>query len=88
MAEVPVIASQVGGIPEVIPAADQNPENYCGILIAPRDKKAFALALKMSLARDGEIDTKGRIANFKKHIAEHFSMDNMVRKTVECYEGK
>jgi glycosyltransferase involved in cell wall biosynthesis len=91
MAEVPVVASQVGGIPEVVSIGNERAEDgldhSCGILIAPRDKKAFALALKMCLANDGEIDTKGRVANFKKHIADNFSIGEMVKKVVEVYEG-
>jgi glycosyltransferase involved in cell wall biosynthesis len=79
MAEVPVVASNVGGIPESV-----NPE--CGILIAPRDKKAFALALKMTL--NAEYDVRLQTDNFKKRIEEHFSLEGMVEKTIGVYENK
>ncbi len=79
MAEVPVIASNVGGIPETV-----IPE--CGILIAPRDKKAFALALKMTLNQ--EYDVRLQTDNFKKRISENFSLEGMVDKTVGVYGGK
>ncbi|MEI6490162.1 MAG: glycosyltransferase [bacterium] len=79
MAEVPVIASNVGGIPETV-----IPE--CGILIAPRDKKAFALALKMTLNQ--EYDVRLQADNFKKRIEENFSLEGMVERTVGVYENK
>lgn len=79
MAEVPVIASNVGGIPETV-----IPE--CGILIAPRDKKAFALALKMTLNQ--EYDVRLQTDNFKKRINNHFSLEGMVEKTVGVYTNK
>ncbi|MEI8061715.1 MAG: glycosyltransferase [bacterium] len=83
MAEVPVIASNVGGIPETVLTTEHNP---CGILIAPRDKKAFALALRMTL--NSEFDVRLQTDNFKKRIAENFSLDRMVKKTVAVYENK
>ncbi len=79
MAGVPVIASNVGGIPETV-----TPE--CGILIAPRDKKAYALALKMTLNQ--EYDVRLQTDNFKKRIDENFSLEGMVEKTVSIYENK
>jgi len=79
MAEVPVIASNVGGIPETV-----IPE--CGILIAPRDKKAFALALKMTLNQ--EYDVRLQADNFKKRIEENFSLEGMVERTVGVYGGR
>jgi glycosyltransferase involved in cell wall biosynthesis len=79
MAEVPVIASNVGGIPETV-----IPE--CGILIAPRDKKAFALALKMTLNQ--EYDVRLQADNFKKRIEENFSLERMVERTVGVYGGR
>lgn len=79
MAEVPVIASNVGGIPETV-----IPE--CGILIAPRDKKVFALALKMVLSQ--EYDVRLQTDNFKKRIKENFSLEGMVEKTVGVYDAK
>lgn len=83
MAEVPVIASNVGGIPETVVIDEKN---SCGILIAPRDKKAFTLALRMTL--NTEFDVRLQTDNFKKRIDEKFSLDGMVKKTVSVYENK
>lgn len=77
MAEVPVIASNVGGIPESLIEG-------CGILIAPRDKKAYALALKMALNK--EYDVRLQTDNFKKRIEKDFSIEGMVAKTVNIYK--
>lgn len=80
LAEVPVIASNVGGIPESVITDAKDP---CGILIAPRDKKAFALAIRMTLNQ--EFDVRAQTDNFKKRISEHFSIEIMVKRTVEMY---
>jgi len=81
MAGVPVIASNVGGIPESVITDEKDP---CGILISPRDKKAFALGIRMVLNK--EIDVRAMTDNFKKRIEEHFSIDTMVKKTLEIYQ--
>lgn len=83
MAEVPVIASKVGGIPETVLIGEKN---NCGILIAPRDKKAFALGLRMTLNK--EFDVAAQVANFKKRIEDNFSLDGMVKKTEKIYLSK
>lgn len=81
MAGVPVIASNVGGIPETVVT---NENNRCGILIAPRDKKAFALALKMTL--NSEYDVRLQVDNFRKRIEQNFSLEGMVKKVLEVYK--
>lgn len=81
MAGVPVIASNVGGIPESVITDEKDP---CGILISPRDKKAFALGIRMVLNK--EIDVRAMTDNFKNRINEHFSIETMVKKTLEIYQ--
>lgn len=45
----PVVASDVGGIPEVVDAS-------CGLLVPPRDAQALGAALEQALAREWDAD--------------------------------
>ena len=75
-AAVPVIASRVGGLPEVI----RDGEN--GLLVE-NDAAAFAAAVRQ-LAADP--DRRARMgAAARRTILERFTVDNMVRRTMEAY---
>lgn len=78
LAGVPVVASRVGGIPEII----ENGES--GILVEPRDVDGTAQALEEVL---GDTTLSARIAQrLKERIRKEFSLDRMVRETLAVYE--
>jgi glycosyltransferase involved in cell wall biosynthesis len=78
LAERPVVATRVGGIPEVIE------DGVTGLLVPPRNAKALADAIER-LAKDGELRTR-LAAALKKKVAEEFSLAGMVSHTVALYE--
>jgi glycosyltransferase involved in cell wall biosynthesis len=76
-AGVPVVATAVGGTPEVIE------HGINGLLVAPRDAGALAdaiceLLLDRSLAQ--RIGAEGR-----RTVVSHYSMERMVRETADLY---
>jgi glycosyltransferase involved in cell wall biosynthesis len=75
-AAVPVIASRVGGLPEVI----RHGEN--GILV-DNDPAAFAAAVREFVANP---ERRHQIGAAARHtIVEQFTVDRMVRRTMETY---
>jgi len=77
LAQLPTIASKVGGIPEVI-TNDKN-----GVLVNPGDQKALSKAI-IELIDDS---TKAAMLghNLRKTVEERFSVDSMVEKTIAVY---
>jgi len=78
LAGIPIIASEVGGIPEVI----TDPE--FGILVPPENIKELDKSLLYMIKRDKY--RKIVSANLKKRIQENFSIKKMVEKTIELYK--
>lgn len=76
-AELPVLASAVGGIPEIIH------HEKTGLLTKPGDTRSIAHSLSL-LLKDSNCRTIYGSA-LKKHILKSFSHDNMVNKTIEVY---
>lgn len=73
-AECPVIATKVGGVPEIL----SDPEE--GWIIAPEDSGALARALESALSQPDQAIRRARHAAVK---AQQFSMDKMV----DAYES-
>ena len=76
-AGLPVIATAVGGTPEVVTDGGN------GLLIPPRDAAALAAALERLL---GDPDFARRLgANARDHVREHYSLDRLGREINEIY---
>jgi len=77
-AGLPVIATAVGGLPEVVTDGEN------GLLIPPRDAEALATALARLLGASDFAKKLGQ--NARKHVREHFSLDRLGREINEIYE--
>jgi glycosyltransferase involved in cell wall biosynthesis len=76
-AGVPVIATRVGGCPEVIE------DGVTGLLVPPADSGALATAIGRVLA---DRDLASRLAGAAhSHVVAHFSLEKMVRDTERLY---
>lgn len=73
----PIVATEVGGIPEVVV------DGETGFLVPPRDHEAMAAAI-VRLLRDA--DLRGRMgAAGLARVRERFSADRMVQETLRVY---
>jgi glycosyltransferase involved in cell wall biosynthesis len=75
-AGLPVVATRVGGTPEIVDAT-------CGRLVPSRDPDALAGALAALAADDTLRQTLGRLA--RARVEEHFTLDRMVREYRDVY---
>lgn len=78
LAQLPVIASRVGGIPEVIT------DNKNGRLITPGDTEGLGLAIKELLEDSTKAAMFGH--NLRKTVEDKFSTEQMIAATVDIYE--
>ena len=76
-AGLPLIASGVGGIPEII----DDMEN--GILVRPKEPEEIEKALEFLLRNPGKMSIFGQ--NIQKKITEKFGKETMVKRTIELY---
>ena len=76
---LPVIASNVGGIPDVVV------DNVSGLLVPEKSPVALADAIKR-LAEDPQL-TVQLLEGARNRIAEHFTWDNITRRQIEIYEN-
>ena len=77
LAGLPVIATNVGGIPEIIESG------ISGILIPTEDSEALFSSLIL-LSEDAELRKRLGI-NLKHSIQENFSFEKMVKQTFQLY---
>jgi glycosyltransferase involved in cell wall biosynthesis len=77
-AGLPVIATRVGGTPEILDAA-------CGILVPARNPQAVAAAL-VQLAREPERRRKlGHAARVR--VEERFTLERMIQQYCDVYRA-
>lgn len=76
-ASLPVIASAVGGIPEII--EDMN----SGILVRPKEPEEIKKAISFMLKNPDKARLFGE--NLKKTVAENFSQQKMLKQTMAIY---
>lgn len=79
LAKLPVIASNAGGIPEVIDGDES------GILTHPAAPQELANTIK-EIIEDAELKEK-LATNLNKKIAKEFSLDAMLEKTIGFYDA-
>lgn len=76
---VPVVATSVGGNPEVVE------DGVTGILVPPRDPEALAVAMTRILADQSLASRFGEAG--KKRVATLYSIERNVRETEQLYES-
>jgi glycosyltransferase involved in cell wall biosynthesis len=74
----PVVASRVGGIPEIMTDAS------LGTLVPADDSAALASAIQQYLANPKLAHTTG--ARAAAHVRTHFSLDGMMAKLQDVYD--
>jgi glycosyltransferase involved in cell wall biosynthesis len=77
-AQLPVVATEVGGIPDII----ENGTN--GILVPPENTPALTEALR-TLIRDEELRSRLARAHYEK--TQTFTLEKMITDTIAVYEG-
>lgn len=77
-AGLPVIATDVGGVSEII----ENLKN--GILIRPKDEKEIFNALKFAIENKDELEKFSQ--NIKEKVEKKFSLEKMISKTLKIYQ--
>lgn len=75
--EVPVVATSVGGIPEVIK------DKVNGLLVPPENPRALAEGILESLGNPGE--TAKRVVEAKKTIINEYNMGKWIEKIQNFY---
>ncbi len=77
LAGLPIVASEIGGIPEIIS------NNVSGILTRPRDIAGITASLSTLLCKADLRENLG--GSIKASIAENFTLDQMIRQTSVLY---
>jgi len=74
---IPVVASRVGGIPEVVN------EGVSGLLVAPKDSLAMAQAIIQLLDKRTEISQRKQLT--RQWLRQRYELKNMINLHVELY---
>ena len=74
----PVVATEVGGIPELVV------QGVTGVIVPPQDVHALAEAIKALLSDEPRALTMG--AAGRERVQRHFSIDAMIAKTEALYQ--
>ena len=77
-AGVPVVATQVGGVVEIID------DGTTGLLVLPKDTDAMANAV-MRILKDKKL-AESLVAAARKKIQEKFTLEHMASQTIKAYE--
>jgi len=72
----PVIASDVGGIPEIVI------DNVTGLLVAAEDEAGLAARLSYLLSRPDDAVALGD--NLRRHVTSNFALDKLARRYIEA----
>lgn len=76
---LPVVASRVGGNPEIVA------DGRCGTLYEPKESTALAAALHDYVLHRSRRAEAGRAS--RAHVVEHFSLQSMVRRYAAAYDA-
>jgi glycosyltransferase involved in cell wall biosynthesis len=80
LAGLPVIASAVGGIPEIITDMES------GILVRPKSSEEMVKAFDFLLSHKKEAAAFGK--KLRANVKKNFSFKKMLRETIAAYSGK
>ena len=80
LAGLPVVATQVGGISEIITS------EQTGVLVPPEEAEATAEAIANLMANGLDREILGR--NLETYIRHHFTLEQMVKQTIKLYTGR
>lgn len=78
LAEIPVIATRVGGVPEIVS------HKKGGLIVPPRDSRTLARAL--SKIYDNKRERKVFAENLHQEVLSSFSKKKMLEKTIRIYQ--
>ncbi|MBI3634227.1 MAG: glycosyltransferase [Candidatus Yonathbacteria bacterium] len=80
LAGLPVVATAVGGIPEIIE------DEKGGLLIPPRNNEALFHTIEQMMENPEQRNNFGRILN--NTVINNFTIDRMVAETITLYKNK
>ncbi len=76
-AKIPVVATQTGGLPEVV--------GQYGILVRSESSKDLALAIKRVVTN--KVQRQDNVNNGYNHVKQEFSIENMVKNYTNLYKN-